>query len=123
MSQTPAKCHARTHADFPWSRKLNAFRRCRFAKCPVVSKDISMPSPAAPLLGLTAAAIIASINKSERSGRPDAMRERKMICKHALYLSASAVVLAAFVTMAPTQVRAQATAVTIDADDIGGVVT
>src|SRR5215468_5336754 len=46
-----------------------------------------------------------------------------MTCKQMLYLSAAATVLAAFVTAAPTQVRAQATAITIDDDDIGGVVT
>ena len=46
-----------------------------------------------------------------------------MTCKQTLYLSAAATVLAAFVTAAPTQVQAQATSVTIDSDDIGGVVT
>src|SRR5215468_3916490 len=46
-----------------------------------------------------------------------------MTCKQMLYLSAAATVLAAFVTAAPTQVQAQATSVTIDSDDIGGVVT
>src|SRR6266700_5665166 len=53
------------------------------------------------------------------------MRERKMTIKQALYLGAAGTVLTAFATAAPTQVRAQATvgAITIDGDDIGGVVT
>src|SRR5216683_6429251 len=53
------------------------------------------------------------------------MRERKMTIKQALYLGAAVTVLAAFATAAPTQVRAQAAAgaITIDGDDIGGVVT
>jgi hypothetical protein len=46
-----------------------------------------------------------------------------MKIKQALFLGAAVAVLAAFATAAPTQVRAQATAVTIDGDDIGGVVT
>src|SRR5579871_5335551 len=57
------------------------------------------------------------------SGGPDATTERNMRIKQALYLSAAATVLAAFATGTPTQVRAQATAVTIDGDDIGGVVS
>jgi len=48
-----------------------------------------------------------------------------MKIKQALYLGVAVAALAAFSTMAPTQVRAQATAgaVVIDGDDIGGVVT
>src|SRR6202035_5355694 len=48
-----------------------------------------------------------------------------MRLKQAMYLSVAVTVLAAFATAAPTQVRAQATAngITIDGDDIGGVVT
>src|SRR6516164_9414945 len=46
-----------------------------------------------------------------------------MTIKHALYLGTAVTVLAAIATAAPTQVRAQATAITIDDDDIGGVVT
>ena len=46
-----------------------------------------------------------------------------MTIKQALYLSAATVVLAVLATAAPTQVRAQAAAVTIDSDDIGGVVS
>jgi hypothetical protein len=48
-----------------------------------------------------------------------------MKIKQALYLGVAVAALAAFVATAPTQVRAQAPAgaVTIDSDDIGGVVT
>src|SRR6267154_2341058 len=53
------------------------------------------------------------------------MTERKMTIKQALYLGTSAIAVAAFAIAAPTQVRAQAQAagITIDGDDIGGVVT
>jgi hypothetical protein len=51
------------------------------------------------------------------------MTERNMTIKQALYLSAATTVLAACAIAAPTQVRAQAAAVTIDSDDIGGVVS
>jgi len=46
-----------------------------------------------------------------------------MTFKQALYLGTAATVLASIATAVPTQVRAQATAITIDSDDIGGVVT
>jgi len=48
-----------------------------------------------------------------------------MTIKQALYLGTSAIAVAAFAIAAPTQVRAQAQAagITIDGDDIGGVVT
>jgi len=48
-----------------------------------------------------------------------------MKIKQALYLGVAVAALAAFSTLTPTQVRAQATAgaVAIDGDDIGGVVT
>jgi hypothetical protein len=48
------------------------------------------------------------------------MTERNMTIKQTFYLSAAATVLAAFATAAPTQVRAQAAAIMIDSDDIGG---
>jgi hypothetical protein len=51
------------------------------------------------------------------------MTERNMTIKQTFYLSAATTVLAAFATAAPTQVRAQAAAITIDSDDIGGVVS
>src|SRR5215475_5054659 len=51
------------------------------------------------------------------------MTERSMTIKQALFLSAATTVLAAFATAAPTQVRAQAAAVAIDSDGIGGVVS
>src|SRR5215831_3507064 len=54
------------------------------------------------------------------------MTERKMTIKQALYLGTSVIAVAAFAIAAPTtQVRAQAQAagITIDGDDIGGVVT
>jgi hypothetical protein len=51
------------------------------------------------------------------------MTERNMTIKQAMYLSAATTVLAAFATAAPTQVRAQVSAITIDSDDIGGVVS
>src|SRR5467141_3336125 len=53
------------------------------------------------------------------------MTERKMTIKQALYLGTSAIAVAAFAIAAPTPVRAQAQAagITIDGDDIGGVVT
>ena len=46
-----------------------------------------------------------------------------MTIKQALYLGTAATLLAAFATAAPSQVRAQTTGITIDSDDIGGVVT
>src|SRR5712664_1063884 len=49
------------------------------------------------------------------------MTERKMTIKQALYLGTSAIAVAAFAIAAP--VRAQAAGITIDGDDIGGVVT
>src|SRR5262252_6605192 len=52
--------------------------------------------------------------------RPDAIMEERMTIKQALYLGTA---LAAFATAAPTPVRAQAAGITIDGDDIGGVVT
>src|SRR6059036_4262672 len=51
------------------------------------------------------------------------MTERKMTIKQALYLGTAATALAALATAAPTQVRAQTAGITIDGDDIGGVVT
>src|SRR6201998_2614306 len=51
------------------------------------------------------------------------MTERRMTIRQLLYLGAAAAVLAAIAAAPPTQVRAQTAAVTIDADDIGGVVT
>src|SRR6266853_4530163 len=79
-------------------------------------------SPATAFLAIP---LVASIKRSGQSGGPDAVTERKMTIKQALYLSTAATVLAAFATAAPTQVRAQAQAagITIDSDDIGGVVT
>jgi hypothetical protein len=49
------------------------------------------------------------------------MTEWKMTIKQALYLGTAATLLAAFATAASTQ--AQTPAITIDGDDIGGVVT
>src|SRR5216683_4088504 len=74
---------------------------------------------------LPAVPLVASIKRSGQSGGPDAMTERKMTIKQALYLGTSAIAVAAFAIAAPTQVRAQAQAagITIDGDDIGGVVT
>jgi hypothetical protein len=46
-----------------------------------------------------------------------------MTIRQFLYSGAAAAVLAAVAAAAPTQVRAQAAAVAVDADDIGGVVT
>src|ERR1700690_3365303 len=46
-----------------------------------------------------------------------------MNIKQALYLGVAAAALAAFVSVEPTPLRAQTAAVTIDSDDIGGVVT
>src|SRR5260370_42170878 len=74
---------------------------------------------------LPAGTLVASIERSVQSGGPDAMTERKMTIKQALYLGTSAIAVAAFAIAAPTPVRAQAQApgITIDGDDIGGVVT
>src|SRR5258708_24742728 len=79
-------------------------------------------SPATTFL---ASSLVGSIKTAEQSGGPDAMTERKMTIKQALYLGTSARAAAAFGTAAPTQVRAQAqtAGITIDGDDIGGVVT
>src|SRR5260370_28927235 len=74
---------------------------------------------------LPAGTLVASIERSVQSGGLDAMTEGKMTIKQALYLGTSAIAVAAFAIAAPTQVRAQAQAagITIDGDDIGGVVT
>src|SRR5262252_2143814 len=80
-----------------------------------IANSIASSLPAAP--------IVASINYSRQSDGPAAMRERKMTFKRALYLGTAGVALAAVAVAAPTQVRAQATAIAIDSDDIGGVVT
>ena len=46
-----------------------------------------------------------------------------MKIKQALYLGVAVAALGAFVAVAPKDVRAETAAVTIDGDDIGGVVT
>src|SRR5579885_3300353 len=85
------------------------------ASCISTSNAAATALPARPL--------VASIRTSGQSGGLDATTERKMTIKQALYLGAAATVLAAFGAAAPNEVRAQAAAVAIDDDDIGGVVT
>src|SRR5260370_5671532 len=82
-----------------------------------------MLNPASP--AFPAGTLVASIERSVQSGGPDAMTERKMTIKQALYLGTSAIAVAAFAIAAPTQERAQAqpAGITIEGDANGGVVT